>query len=220
MPANDDIYVAFLRGINVGGNNMVSMKALKGSFERLGLDEVSTYINSGNILFRAAETDARALEARIDQMLSRDYGLTGKTVVRSRAEMGRLLKTIAKNWKKPDSDSRYNVIFLRHAIDSKRVLDGLQLKPDIEEVVYCPGTLLWSARIDGLTRSAMLKLASQPICRDMTVRNLNTTTKVFELMQRMADTMAKASPRRPTRATASSAGDRRRPPAERRRGRP
>jgi uncharacterized protein (DUF1697 family) len=120
-------------------------------------------------------------------MLSVEYRLTGKTVVRSRAEMGRLLKAIAKNWKKPDPGSRYNVIFLRHAIDSKRVLDGIQLKPDIEQVVYCPGMLLWSARIDGLTRSAMLKLASRPIYLDMTVRNLNTTTKVFELMQRMGN---------------------------------
>jgi uncharacterized protein (DUF1697 family) len=219
MPEHDDVYVAFLRGINVGGNNMVSMKALKGSFERLGLDEVSTYINSGNVVFRASETDARALEARIDRMLSLEYRLTGKTVVRSRAEMGRLLKTIAKNWTKLDPGSRYNVIFLRHTIDSKRILDAIQLNADIEEVIYCPGTLLWSARISDLTRAAMLKLASRPIYRDMTVRNINTTTKVFELMQRVADTTATASPRRPTRATASSAGDSRRQPAGRRRGR-
>ena len=51
--------------------------------------------------------------------------------------------------------------------------------------MYCPGTLLWSARSSDVTRSAMLKLASKPIYQDMTVRNVNTTRKICELMQRM-----------------------------------
>jgi len=45
-------YVALLRGINVGGNNMISMKSLKASFDELGFQDVATYINSGNILFK------------------------------------------------------------------------------------------------------------------------------------------------------------------------
>jgi uncharacterized protein (DUF1697 family) len=185
MPKSSNIYVALLRGINVGGTNMVSMKSLKGSFERLGFEDVSTYINSGNVLFRSDEKDPRTLEERIDRMLARDYTLKPRTVVRSRAEMSRLLKTIAKTWK-PDPQLRCNVIFLRHEIDSKSLLKDIQIKPDIEAVVYCPGTLLWSAQLDALTRTAMLKLASRPIYKEMTIRNPNTTAKVFELMERMA----------------------------------
>jgi uncharacterized protein (DUF1697 family) len=185
MPKSSNIYVALLRGINVGGNNMVSMKSLKESFERMGFDDVSTYINSGNVLFRSDEKDPRKLEERIDCMLAKDYKLQPRTVVRSRAEMGRLLKTIAKTWK-PDPQLRCNVIFLRHEIDSKSLLKHIQIKPDIEAVVYCPGTLLWSAQLDALTRTAMLKLASRPIYKEMTIRNPNTTAKVFELMERMA----------------------------------
>lgn len=184
------IYVALLRGINVGGNNMVSMKSLKDSFEKLGFGDVTTYINSGNILFRTSESDVRKIEDRIDRMLARDYRLKGKTVVRSHAEMARLVKTIAKTWT-VDPESRYNVIFLRHTIDSRDVLDGLVPKPEIENVVYSPGTLLWSARIKDLTRTTMLKLASKPIYQDMTIRNINTTRKVLELMDRMA----RAAPR-------------------------
>lgn len=179
------VHVALLRGINVGGNNMVSMKALKASFERLGFDDVATYINSGNILFRAAEADARKVEERIDRMLAKEYGLKGRTFVRSLPEMARLQTTIVQKWK-PDPQERNNVIFLRHTIDSKRVLDGVELDPGIERVLCCPGTLLWSARADGLTKSAMLKLGTRPIYQDMTVRNVNTTMKVCELMQRMA----------------------------------
>jgi uncharacterized protein (DUF1697 family) len=185
MPKSSTIYVALLRGINVGGNNMVSMKSLKESFERMGFDDVSTYINSGNVLFRSDEKDPRKLEERIDRMLAKDYTLKPRTVVRSRAEIGRLLRTIAKTWK-PDPQLRCNVIFLRHEIDSKSLLKDIQINPEIEAVVYCPGTLLWSAQLDALTRTAMLKLASRPIYKEMTIRNPNTTAKVFELMERMA----------------------------------
>jgi uncharacterized protein (DUF1697 family) len=78
-------------------------------------------------------------------------------------------------------------MFLRYPIDSKDVLAGLDFKPDLERVVYFPGTLLWSARIDALTRSAMLKLSGKPLYREMTVRNVNTTTKLLALMERMQD---------------------------------
>lgn len=187
MNKTSNIYVALLRGINVGGNNMVSMKALKASFERLGFEDVSTYINSGNVLFRSSETDARMLERQIDSMLAKEYKLKPRTVVRSHGEMARLLKTMAKTWTpKPDPELRCNVIFLRHEIDSRTLLKELQIKPEIEAVVYCPGTLLWSAQLSALTRSAMLKLASRPIYKEMTIRNPNTATKVFALMEQMA----------------------------------
>ena len=178
------VYVALLRGINVGGKNIVSMTSLKESFERCGFEDVSTYINSGNVLFRATETDARKIERTIDRVLARDFGINGRTVVRSRAEMARLVKTMSSTWK-ADPRLKYNVIFLRHSIDSRRVLAGLTPKPDIEQVVYCPGTLLWSAQISALGRTAMLKLASSPLYQDMTVRGVNTTTKILALMQVM-----------------------------------
>ena len=181
--AKPTAYAAFLRGINVGGKNSISMKALASRLERLGLQNIATYINSGNVVFRAAGTDARSLERRIERVLSSELGVPVKSVVRSQAEMSRLVKKIATTWKL-DPAWRYNVIFLRHPIDSPKVLDGFELKPDIERVTYCPGTLLWSARVNALTRTAMLKVSSRPVYQDMTVRSVNTTRKVLELMER------------------------------------
>jgi len=178
------IYVAFLRAINVGGNNMVRMGPLQESFERLGFSDVSTYINSGNVLFRSTATDPRRLERKIDAMLAAEFKLPAKTVVRSWSEMEGLLKIIDTTWR-PDPDWRHNVIFLRHTIDSAGIVKDLAPKPEIERLEYCPGTLLWSVRIDGWTRTAMVKLPARAIYKDMTVRNLNTTRKVCELMQRM-----------------------------------
>jgi len=179
------VFVALLRGVNVGGNNMISMKSLKESFETIGLSNVSTYINSGNIIFQSKENEPRKLERKIEQMLSSDYQLESKVVVRSVAEMEKLVEALPQSWT-GDSDWRYNVIFLRHTIDSEKILAELPVKSDIEQIVYRPGALLWSAQVSEVTRTNMAKLASRKVFRDMTVRNLNTTKKLYELMKKAA----------------------------------
>jgi len=182
-----NVFVALLRGVNVGGNSMISMRALKESFEATGFTNVTTYINSGNIIFTTKENDARKLERKIEQMLSRNHQLGSKVVIRSVAEMEKLVKSLPPSWD-GDSKWRYNVIFLRHSIDSEKILADLPIKSDIEEIFYRPGTLLWSAQASEASRSNMVKLSSRKIYQDMTIRNLNTTRKLYELMKKLAET--------------------------------
>jgi uncharacterized protein (DUF1697 family) len=181
-----NIFVALLRGVNVGGNNMISMSALKKSFEQMGFPYVATYINSGNIIFEAKEKDARKLEKKIEQMMSQEYDLNSKVVVRNLSEMEQLVLSLPSSWGS-DGSWRYNVIFLRHSIDSEDILDELPANSEIEEVVYRPGTLLWSAQAESITQTKMSKLSSRKISQDMTVRNLNTTKKLYELMKKVAN---------------------------------
>ena len=180
-----NVFVALLRGVNVGGNNMIRMSELKQSFEAMGFPHVSTYINSGNVIFKTNETDARKLERKIEQMLSRDFQLESKVVLRSLAEMEQLVENLPRSFG-GDSLWRYNVIFLRHTIDSEEILAAVEAKSDIEEVLYRPGTLLWSAQASEMNRGNMLKLSSRKIYNDMTVRNLNTTRKLCELMKKIS----------------------------------
>lgn len=183
--SKSNVFVALLRGVNVGGNNMISMRALKESFETMGFTQVVTYINSGNIVFATKENDTRKLEIQLEQMLLKDYKLDSKVVIRSLPEMAKLLKSLPPGWG-GDASWRYNVIFLRHTIDSKKILTELPVKNDIEKVVYRPGTLLWSAQASEATRSNMVKIVSKKIFKDMTIRNLNTTKKLHELMKKVA----------------------------------
>ena len=182
MKTRPTVFVALLRGVNVGGNNMISMKSLKESFETIGFANVSTYINSGNIIFQSKETDPRKLELKIEQMLSRDYQLESKVVLRSLSEMEKLVEGLPQNWG-DDSDWRFNVIFLRHSIDSETILAELPANSEIEEVVYRPGALLWSVQASEANRSKFVKLSSRKTFKDMTVRNLNTTRKLYDLMK-------------------------------------
>jgi uncharacterized protein (DUF1697 family) len=180
------LFVALLRGINVGGNNLIRMSSLKTSFERIGFTDVTTYINSGNIIFRAKDGDARKLEQKIERMLEREYKLGCKVLVRSFAEMAALVKSLPKKWN-GDECWKYNVIFLRHSIDSKSVLDTLNAKAEIEEVIYRRGTLLWATKVSDAKQSVWVRLPSKKIFQEMTVRNLNTTKKIYELMKEQSD---------------------------------
>ena len=181
-----NVFVALLRGVNVGGNNIISMRELKERFEGIGFKQVSTYINSGNVIFATKETDPRKLEVKIEKMLSKDFQLDSKVVVRSLDEMERLVKSFPKSWT-GDRDWRYNVMFLRHTIDSEAVLEELTTTTESEELVYRPGTLLWSAHIKDIDRTSMNKMSSRKVFREMTVRNLNTTKKLCELMRKVED---------------------------------
>lgn len=185
-PRSLGVFVALLRGVNVGGNNMISMAALKKSFETIGFTQVTTYINSGNVIFKTKEGDARKLERKIEQMLATEYELESKVVVRSLSEMEKLVKSLPASWS-GDSLWRYNVIFLRHSIDSEKILDELAPKDDIEQVDYRAGTLLWSVQVSEANRTSMQKLSSRKIFQDMTIRNLNTTKKLYELMKKAAE---------------------------------
>ena len=178
-----NVFVALLRGVNVGGNNIISMRELKESFEGVGFEQVATYINSGNVIFSTKETDPRKLEKKIEQMLSKEFQLDSKVVIRSLAEMEQLVAGLPKSWTN-DPDWRYNVIFLRHTIDSEKILEELTTKGDHEQICYRPGTVLWSAQASEINRTNMQKLSSRKIFRDMTVRNLNSTRKLCELMRK------------------------------------
>jgi uncharacterized protein (DUF1697 family) len=181
-----NVFVALLRGVNVGGKNSLSMRSLKTNLAKAGFEDVVTYINSGNVLFTSSETDARKLETRIERLLSNQHKLECKVVVRSLSEMKKLIESLPASWK-GDEEWAHNVMFLRHSIDSKDVLKELAPKPDIEKVVYRPGAVLWSARRSDIKQSTMNKLSSRKLFQEMTVRNPNTTRKLYELMKEMGE---------------------------------
>ena len=73
-------------------------------------------------------------------------------------------------------------------IDSEKIMDDLPANSDNEEVLYCPGALLWSAQVTELNRSKVAKNLSRKIFQDTTVRNLNTTRKLYDLMKKANET--------------------------------
>lgn len=84
------VYVALLRGVNVGGHNRIRMTALKQALTDLGLDRVETYIQSGNVLFHSIE-EAPVLRGRIEQQIRAVFGLDVPVVLRTAAELAQIV---------------------------------------------------------------------------------------------------------------------------------
>ena len=85
-------YIALLRGINVGGHNMVAMQELRKLCERLGLENVRTLLQSGNVVFESASSDAAALEAKLEQETAKRLGVKPAYFVRTADEWASLVK--------------------------------------------------------------------------------------------------------------------------------
>lgn len=176
------IYVALLRGINVGGNARVEMPRLKTLFESLGCTDVLTYINSGNVIFRD-DMPADQLAPRIEHLIAQTFGFDVRVILRDLPGMEALNKSIPTEWAN-DTEQKTDVIFLWKDVDEPAILDKISTKPDIEDVRYLPGAILWHiAPRSNATRSSVAKLVQNPAYKYMTVRNVNTARKLYALMQ-------------------------------------
>lgn len=173
-------YVALLRGINVGGNNLIRMPALVAAFIDAGHGNVSTYIQSGNVLFTASERDPRKLEASVENMLQVTFNLPIRVVVRSHQELADTVAAAPKDHGSPLL--RSDVIFLKHPLT---VEDALAVFPEPREGVdsLAPGpAAIFFSRVDAhASKSRLSKIVGTPNYQLMTIRNWRTTTKLLEL---------------------------------------
>src|SRR5437868_4934049 len=85
-------YVAFLRGINVGGHKLISMKDLSRMFEAIGFEDVRTYIQSGNVIFGDASADAELVTERAERGLREALGYEVKVILRTMNEVEGLVE--------------------------------------------------------------------------------------------------------------------------------
>ena len=174
-------YVALLRGINVGGKTLIKMVDLKTCVEGLGLDDVSTYIGSGNVLFEGGQHEAAELESQLERAIEQRFRLPVKVVVLDRAAYARIVTAIPKAWV-ADPSVRVNVAFVRRGTDAKQVVRELEPDAAVEEVKAIDGAILWATKRNALNRSVMRKLIGGAAYKELTVRNLNTTLKLQELL--------------------------------------
>lgn len=175
------IYVALLRGINVGGNSKISMLELKNVFEKAGMSAVSTYINSGNVIFQTDAEDSDKITDILEKAIEARFGFKIRLVVRTKDNILALLKVLPETWAN-NAEMKCDVMFLWKAIDSPDILNQLTIKPGIDNVIYAEGALLWSADRKDMTRSGMLRLVGTDIYKQMTIRNCNTLRRLAALV--------------------------------------
>jgi uncharacterized protein (DUF1697 family) len=179
------LYVALLRGINVGGKNLIRMPALKACFELQGFGDVATYIQSGNVLFSARSTNQRRLAAQIENALATTFAYPSRVVVRSLAQMNTTVTDAPDGFGQRPTRYRYDVIFLKEPLTADEALNSVSAKPGVDRVFAGAGVLYSSRLISKATQSRLGRIVGTPAYQNMTIRNWNTTTKLLELMKRV-----------------------------------
>ena len=177
-------YVALLRGINVGGKNLIRMPALKACFEDGGFDEVRTYIQSGNVLFRARGTRTTVLTQRIEAMLADAFDYVPTVVVRSETQLRSIVTKAPKGFGAHPSTYRSDVIFLKEPLGARAALAHVRTNPAVDELHAGTGVLYFSRLTSKATQSRLNSIVGSPIYPSVTIRNWNTTTKLLEMMSR------------------------------------
>lgn len=175
-------YVALLRGINVGGNNLIKMAALKACFEKQGFGEVATYIASGNVLFSASASGAAKLALGIEAALAAAFNYRASVVLRSEKELRVIIARAPAGFGTEPQEYRYDVIFLKAPLTAAAAIEDIPTRPDVDEAHVGPGVLYFSRLIARATSSRLGKIVAMPMYKNMTIRNWNTTTKLLQLL--------------------------------------
>ena len=179
----DLLYVAFLRGINVGGNSIIKMSELKKAFEECGFIDVKTYINSGNIIFKSELTDKRTIIARLEPSLLKNSNFDSGIVVITYPQLEEILAEVPADWTQT-TDLRCYIAFVRETVTVQDVISAVKLKEGVDFVKAGKGVVYMTTLLSGITKSGFTRLVGTRIYKDITIRNYNTARKLLELMNK------------------------------------
>jgi uncharacterized protein (DUF1697 family) len=177
-------YLALLRGINVGGSNIIKMTDLKECFDNIGCADVKTYIQSGNAMFRSEERDAAQLVSKIERALSARFAYTSRVVVLTHKQLTHIVEHAPEGFGTEPDTYRYHVIFLKKPLTATEAMESVSLKPGVDTADKGQGVLYFSLLISKATQSHISRINTLPIYQHMTIRNWNTTTKLLALMDK------------------------------------
>jgi len=182
-------YLALLRGINVGGGNLIKMTDLKACFEASRFENVTTYIQSGNVLFETAETERAKLITKLEKALSKMFSpYKARVVLCSHTKLSQIVREAPKGFGSQPQKYRYDVIFLKEPLMASEAIKSVTTKSGVDQAFVGPDVLYFSRLIAQASQSQLARIVGLPVYQNMTIRNWNTTCKLLALM----DTRAQA----------------------------
>ena len=174
-------YIAFLRGINVGGKNKVSMPELRAVFQQNGFSDVITYINSGNVIFSSGDNNEEELKKKCEILIADKFKLNIPVAIVSVKELSAALQN-APSWWNTDEQSKHNVIFVIPPVTVDEVFEQVgAIKPEYEKVSNYGRVVFWSAPIKTFSKTRWSKVVGSSVYDSITIRNANTANKLLHL---------------------------------------
>ncbi len=177
------IYIAFLRGINVGGKRQVKMEDLKKDFESLGFTGVQTLLNSGNVIFSSTETNSTVLTQKIEEKLAKTFGWEIGVILRTSDQIQDLINSDPFKDISITPETRLYVTFL-----SEKPRSNLKIPHDPPDksfrIIHLTDSEVCSVVLLSTDKNTtdLMKFLEKEFGKKVTTRNWNTIIKIAEVL--------------------------------------
>ena len=171
-------YIAFLRAINVGGNNIVKMDFLRQLFESLGFSNVETFIASGNIVFETTSKNARVLEREIENRLREALGYEVATFIRTDTELAAIANYKPFSRSELDGAAALNIALLADGLDDKSSQKLMAMRTDVDDFHLHGCEVYWLCRKKQSGSKISNAVLEKALGQRLTLRGANTVKKM------------------------------------------
>ena len=176
--------IAMLRGVNVGGHNPISMRALRAFCGSLDLQGAQTYVQSGNVVFRSKDRNLSTLAKRFEVAFEKKFAFRAPLVLRTAAEMRTVIANNPFATRKEIEPGKLHVIFLTEELspEARKQLEATKVGPEElksgprEVYVYYP---------TGMGKSKLPPLLDRILKKTGTARNWNSVTALLEMADKL-----------------------------------
>ena len=173
-------YLVLLQGINVGGKNSITMDELKKIFEKIKFTDIKTYIQSGNVICKDSEKDTSKLTKRIEKTLLNTYKHKIKVTILTYSEIEDIINKMPNTFGKEDKKYKYDILFLMEPLTAEKIMQEIKPIKGNDKIYKGKGVCYVKRNSEKLTGSYITQALK--ISPNITVRNLNTTKKLYEIM--------------------------------------
>ena len=176
-------YIALLRGINISGKNKISMSELKLELEKNNYQNVSTYLNSGNVIFESDIDNKESIMRDINRIIKNKFNLKIPIFVMTAFELADILSNYPNWWGTDDKGIYDNLIFIIPPTKYEEIYQTIgKPREGIEKIKEYNNSIFWSYDLKNYRKSNWWsKTASTNISGKITIRTANTMRKVLEI---------------------------------------
>lgn len=179
------VIISMLRGVNVGAHNRIKMDALRAVYESLGLEDVRTYVQSGNVVFYTEQGDLTGLAAQLEDGIEETFGFRSKVILRSAADM---TDVVARNpfAERPDLDGGKLLVTFLATDPDPELIDRIHAISAGPEELYIDGRELFIYFPNGIAKSKLPMILEKVLKIPSTSRNWNSITRMLEMAETLA----------------------------------
>jgi uncharacterized protein (DUF1697 family) len=179
-------HIALLRGINVGGNNIIRMAELRECLKSEGFSSVQTYIQSGNVILQSDEHDRDALLNRVQTALRSTFNYQNPIVLIRFDHLEQIISDAPSGFGDDPERFKYDVLYLKPPLTAPEAIDEIPARENVDLAWKGPGVIYYRRNAEHLTKSYLNKLPSKPVYQQMTIRNWRTTNKIFTIAKEIS----------------------------------